>query len=74
MINGWTYLALSSFILFASNLEWLVAKIPDGIFSQLYCYAHFTRALQQKVKAHVISGKCLFWDKSSSWGNLQIVL
>ena len=51
----WTYLESSSFILFASNLEWLVTKIPKGIFSQLYFYAHFTRALQQKVKAHIIS-------------------
>ena len=36
MIIGWTYLASSSFILFASNKEWLVTKIPEGIFSQLY--------------------------------------
>ena len=26
-------------------------KIPKGIFSQLYFYSHFTRALQQKVKS-----------------------
>jgi hypothetical protein len=50
----------SSFILFASNLEWLVTKIPKGVFSQLSLCAHFMRALQQKVKAHVISQKCLF--------------
>ena len=55
MMIGWTYLALSSFILFASNLEWLVTKIPEGIFSQLYFYAHFTKASQQKVRAHVKS-------------------
>jgi hypothetical protein len=60
MMIGWTYLASSSFILFASNLEWLVTKIPEEIFSQLYFYAHFTRALQQKVEAHVITQKCLF--------------
>jgi hypothetical protein len=60
MMIGWTYLALSSFVLFASNLEWLVTKILKEIFSQLYYYAHFTRALQQKVEAHVISRKCLF--------------
>jgi hypothetical protein len=41
---GRAYLESSSFILFASNLEWLVTKIPKGIFSQLYFYAHFTRA------------------------------
>ena len=34
-------------------------KNTEGIFSQLCFYAHFTRALQQKVKAHVISQKCL---------------
>ena len=34
MIIGWTYLASSSFILFASNLKWLVTKILEGIFSQ----------------------------------------
>jgi hypothetical protein len=45
MIIGWTYLALSSFIHFASNLEWLVTKIPKGMFSQLYFYAHFTNVL-----------------------------
>jgi hypothetical protein len=55
LMIGWTYLALSSFILFASNLQWLVTKVVEGIFSQLYCCAHFTRALQQKVEAHVIS-------------------
>ena len=32
MIIGWTYLESSSFILFASNLEWLVTKRPEGIF------------------------------------------
>ena len=48
------------FHFFASNLEWLVTKIPKGIFSPLYFYSHFTRALQQKVKAHVIFRKCLF--------------
>ena len=42
-------------ILFASNLEWLVTKIPKGIFSQLYFYSHLIRALQQKVKARVVS-------------------
>ena len=48
MIIGWTYLALSSLILFALDLECLVKKILEGIFSQLYFYAHFTRASQQK--------------------------
>ena len=68
MMIGWTYLESSSFILFASNLKWLVTKIPEGIFSQLYFYAHFTRALRKKVKALVISQKCLFFDRSSSPG------
>ena len=45
MMIGWTYLESSSFILFASNLEWLVTKIPEEIFSQLCFYAHFIRAL-----------------------------
>jgi hypothetical protein len=58
---------------FSSNLEWLVTKIPEGIFSQLYFYAHFIRISQQKMKTHVISQKCLFKDKSSSLGNLRIV-
>jgi hypothetical protein len=55
MMIGWAYLAFSSFILFASNLKWLVTKIPKGIFSQLYFYAYLAKALQQKVKAQVIS-------------------
>jgi hypothetical protein len=29
---------------FASNLKWLVTKIIERIFLQLYFYAHFTRA------------------------------
>jgi hypothetical protein len=29
---------------FAPSLEWLVTKIPEGIFLQLYFYAHFIRA------------------------------
>ena len=44
MMIGWTYLESSSFIFFASNLEWLVIKISEEIFSQIYLYAHFTRA------------------------------
>ena len=74
MMIGWTYHESSSFILFASNQESLVTKIPKGIFSQLCFYAHFTRALQQKLKAHVISRKCLLQDKSLSLGNLLIAL
>ena len=54
MMIGWTYLESSSFILFASNLEWLVTKIPKEIFSQLYFQAYFTRVLQQKVKTHYL--------------------
>ena len=73
MMIGWTYLESSSFILFASNLKSLVTKIPEGICSELYFYAHFTRALRKKVKAHVISQKCLFQDRSSSLENLRIV-
>ena len=53
MIIGWTYLASSSFILFALNLEWLVTKIPEGIFSQLYFYAHFTWALWKKNSCYL---------------------
>jgi hypothetical protein len=34
---------------FSLNLEWLVTKIPEEIFSQLYFYKG------KKVKAHVIS-------------------
>ena len=30
---------------FASNLKWLVTKIPEGIIPQLYLYAHLTKAL-----------------------------
>ena len=60
MMIGWTYLESSSFVLFASNQEWLVTIIPEGIFSQLCFYAHFTRVSQQKVKTHIISRKCLF--------------
>ena len=41
MMIGWTYLESSSFILFASNLVWLVTKIPEEIFSQLFlCSFH----------------------------------
>jgi hypothetical protein len=45
MMIGWAYLAFSSFILFASNLKWLATKIHEGIISQLYFYAHLTKAL-----------------------------
>jgi hypothetical protein len=55
---------------FCSNLEWLVTKIPKGIFSQLYFYAHFTRVLQQKVKAHAIFRSACFRTKSLSLENL----
>ena len=59
MINGWTYLGSSSFILFASNLEWLVTKIPEGIFLQIYFYAHFTKASQQKGESSCYLPKVL---------------
>ena len=74
MVIGWTYLESSFFILFATNPEWLVTKIPDGIFSQLYFYAYFTRVSQQKVKTHIIFQKCLLEDKSLSLGNLRFKL
>ena len=74
MIISWTYLESSSFILFASNLKWLVTKMPEGIFSQLCFYAYFTRVSQQKVKTHIIFRKCLLKDKSLSSGNLLIAL
>ena len=35
------------------------------------CSLH--KGIMEKIKAHVISQKCLFWDKSSSFGNLRIV-
>ena len=73
MIIGWTYRASSFFILFASNLKWLVAKIPEGIFSQLYFYAHFTRASKQKGESSCYLPKVLVLDKSSSLGNLRIM-
>ena len=34
MMISWTYLVLSSFVLFASNLKWLVTKIPEGIITK----------------------------------------
>ena len=71
---AWTYLESSSFILFASNLKWLVTKMPEGICAQLCFYAYFTRVSQQKVKTHIIFRKCLLQDKSSSSGNLLIML
>jgi hypothetical protein len=48
MMIGWTYLTLSSFILFASNLEWLVMKIPEGIFSQLYFHNYISMLTSQE--------------------------
>ena len=59
MMISWTYLALSSLILFASNLEWLVTKIPKGIFSQIYFYAHFTKASEQKSESSGYLSKVL---------------
>ena len=72
MIIGWTYLALSSLILFASDLEWLVTKILEGKFLQLYIYAHFTRASQQKGESScyllkvLVLGQKLVLEKPSN--------
>ena len=59
MIIGWTNLESSSFILFTSDLEWLVTKIPKGIFSQIYFYAHFTKASEQKSESSCYLSKVL---------------
>ena len=59
MMVGWTYLALSSFILFASNLEWLVTKIPKGIFSQLCFYVHFIKGITAKSESSCYLSKVL---------------
>ena len=40
MINAWTYLGSSSFILFASNLEWLVTKnTRRNIFTIIFLFS-----------------------------------
>ena len=59
MMIGWTYLESSSFILFASNRKWSVTEIPEGICSELYFYAHFTRALREKIKSSCYLPKVL---------------
>ena len=75
MIIGWTYLVLSSLILFASDLEWLVTKITRrNIFIIIFLCSFHKGITTKKVKAHVISRKCLLQDKSSSLGNLLIAL
>jgi hypothetical protein len=62
---GWTYLVSSSFILFALNLEWLVTKILEGIFLQLYFYTH----KDKKVKAHAC-----FRTRTCPWETFELVL
>ena len=58
---GWSYLIFHSFDVFALVLKRLVTRIPEGIFSQLYLYAHYTRMLLQEVLAHVLKSMCS-WD------------
>jgi hypothetical protein len=38
---------------FAPSLERLVTKIPEGIFLQLYFYAHFTRAKKSESSCYL---------------------
>ena len=45
MMIGWTYLESSSFVLFASNLEWLVIIIPEGIFFIIMFLCSFHKAI-----------------------------
>ena len=59
MMIGWAYLESSSFILFASNLKWLVTEIPEGLCLELYFYAHFIRALRKKSKSSCYLPKML---------------
>jgi hypothetical protein len=68
MMIGWAYLAFSSFILFASNLKWLVTKIPKGLFSQLYFYMlisqrHYTKWWKLKLSPRSAS----FRTKARPW-------
>ena len=56
---------------FSLNLEWLVTKIAEGIFSQLYLYSYFTRALQQKVKARVPPESSCFRTKAHPWETFE---
>ena len=55
---GWSYLIFHSFDVVAPILKRLVERIPEGIFTQLYLYAHYTRMLLQEVLAHDLKSMC----------------
>ena len=45
MMIGWTYLESSSFVFFASNLEWLVTIILEAIFFTIMFLCSFHKGI-----------------------------
>ena len=72
MIIGWTYLTSSSFILFASNLEWLVTKIPEGIFSQLYSMLISQGYHNRRWKLILSSKSACFRTEARPWETIEL--
>jgi hypothetical protein len=71
---GWTYLESSSFILFALSLEWLVTKIPKGIFCSYIFLCSIHKDIKAKGESSCYLSKVLALGQSSSLGNLLIAL
>ena len=69
---GWTYLVSSSLVLFASNLEWLVTQIHEGIFSQLYFMLISQGHYSKRWKLMLSSESVTFRTKPHPWKTFEL--
>ena len=72
MIIGWTYLESSSFILFASNLEWLVTKNAQrNIFTTMFlCLFH--KGITAEGENSLSSKSACFRTEARPWETLEL--
>ena len=74
MMIGWTYLESSSFVLFASNLEWLVTIIPEGIFFTIMFLCSFHKGITAEDENSYYLLKVLALGQKLILGKLLIAL
>jgi hypothetical protein len=66
--TGWTYLVLSSFVLFVPNLEWLVTRIPEGITIPLCSLLGVYASLIE-----ILPSMLVFGQKARPWETFKIL-
>ena len=72
IIIGWTYLASSSFILFASNLEWLVTKnTRRNIFTTIFLCSLHRGIITKGESSCCLSKSACFRTEARPWETFE---